>query len=183
IWRLIAWAICTWRIWAAKSTVMAWEFYAGILERPLASCPTAHKVWPLTVQAICLLWVWATRMARGVLFRRSSINSLHWEREAPSPPYTVSVKALPVSPFSQYRVANKEQEWMRRLTSSPRGGSADRPCEFLQTVVLPLRWDLTHYFRRNQAGAWRRSKSREAFGAARRWLRPKGSPQCKTLRR
>jgi len=49
---------------------------------------------------------------------------------------------------------------MRRLTLSPRGGSPNRPCEFLQTVVLPLRREFTLHFKRNQAGAWRRSKSR-----------------------
>ena len=46
-----------------------------------------------------------------------SINSLRREREAPLPLGRRSVKALHVSPFSQYRVANEEQEWIGRSTS------------------------------------------------------------------
>ena len=36
------------------------EFCAGIVERRLAPCRTAHKVWPVTARAICLWWMPAT---------------------------------------------------------------------------------------------------------------------------
>ena len=58
-----------------------------------------------------------------------SINSPSRECEASLPPEARWMKALHVSPFSQYRVANEEQEWIgRSIAIAPGAVSLNRPC-------------------------------------------------------